>query len=283
MAQEQVARALDELGGRDVRAAAHAVRKRLKKIRALLRLVRPELGSLYEQENVRFRDVGRLLAPIRDATSLVEAAAALEKHAGQAFDAVSDGLDRRRRSVEEKVLARGDPLAEASAALEIAVTAIDDWSWGSHSNDFPRGLDDFPQGLTETYRRGRKALDRAQDEVTPENLHGWRKRAKYHRYHCRLLEPIWKGPLAARQDEAHDLTDLLGEYHDFSQLEKVLLADPSRFGGFNAVDEFLMRLGRRRAKAAAKAFGLGSKLYAEKHKTLARRLARYWQVAAAPV
>ena len=49
----------------------HAARKRLKKIRGVLCLVRPELAEWYRVENVRYRDVGRDLSQIRDAQVMI--------------------------------------------------------------------------------------------------------------------------------------------------------------------------------------------------------------------
>ena len=52
----------------DPQEAVHDARKRLKKVRAVLRLARGEVDqAFYTLENARFRDVGRALAPFRDA------------------------------------------------------------------------------------------------------------------------------------------------------------------------------------------------------------------------
>src|ERR1700683_1806158 len=53
--------------------AVHEVRKHFKRIRAVLRLVRGELGEqIYHRENICFRDAGRPLTEIRDARVLLE-------------------------------------------------------------------------------------------------------------------------------------------------------------------------------------------------------------------
>lgn len=71
IATEQVAKAIDELSNTDdfgVDEAVHQARKRLKKTRAVVRLVRDRLGKkAYQQENARFRNLGRKLAYLRDA------------------------------------------------------------------------------------------------------------------------------------------------------------------------------------------------------------------------
>src|SRR3712207_6183684 len=51
----------------------HSVRKRIKKIRALFRLVRSELDDeLFNQENIRYRDIGNKLSHLRDATVMIK-------------------------------------------------------------------------------------------------------------------------------------------------------------------------------------------------------------------
>jgi CHAD domain-containing protein len=59
-------------GSRD--EMVHEVRKSLKKLRTILRLVRPGIrGKIYRRENRAFRDISRPLTDVRDATVLVEA------------------------------------------------------------------------------------------------------------------------------------------------------------------------------------------------------------------
>ena len=50
----------------------HSVRKKCKRIRALLRIVRPQIGSSYKPGNIFFRDIGRKLSCIRDQHVLSE-------------------------------------------------------------------------------------------------------------------------------------------------------------------------------------------------------------------
>ncbi len=50
---------LEEKSGVSRDEAVQEVRKCLKKTRALMRMVRPELGSFFRDENLRLRDTGR--------------------------------------------------------------------------------------------------------------------------------------------------------------------------------------------------------------------------------
>src|SRR5262249_24261035 len=76
MVRKQVGNALEERTGphqgpRDV--VVHDARKGLKRVRAVLRLVRPVIGEkVFQRENTCFRDAARPLTEVRDARILVE-------------------------------------------------------------------------------------------------------------------------------------------------------------------------------------------------------------------
>src|SRR5262245_29617317 len=76
IARKQVEKALQHRTGQDNDsrdAAVHNARKSFKKVRAMLRLVRPAIGEKrYHRENGCFRDAGRPLTEVRDAKILVE-------------------------------------------------------------------------------------------------------------------------------------------------------------------------------------------------------------------
>ncbi|HJL46216.1 MAG TPA: CHAD domain-containing protein, partial [Polyangiaceae bacterium LLY-WYZ-15_(1-7)] len=72
VAREQLEKALDEAKSPVIADAVHDLRKRAKKVRALLRLVRKAAPELYARENARVRDAQGLLSSFRDAAALVE-------------------------------------------------------------------------------------------------------------------------------------------------------------------------------------------------------------------
>src|SRR5947209_12932093 len=87
IAHEQIDAAVEQLRGKGEAnrdEAIHEARKNVKKARAVLRLVRPELGGAYPQQNDRLREVGQKLSELRDAGALIGA-----------FDAVRDHYRKR--------------------------------------------------------------------------------------------------------------------------------------------------------------------------------------------
>lgn len=84
-------------------------------------------------------------------------------------------------------------------------------------------------GLERTYRKGRDAFAAAKRDRTTENLHEWRKQAKYFWHQLQLLEPLWPGLIGKVADQAHRLTDYLGEDHDLAVLCDTIRRNPEAF------------------------------------------------------
>src|SRR6056297_195459 len=116
IAREQLDDAVDDLENLiddDPADAVHDVRKRCKKVRGLVRLVRPSLGEdTYRVANDTARDAGRHLSDLRDATALMETFELVvdrsemdrdaDDEAGTAVRAVGDVLrSRHRRAVDQ--------------------------------------------------------------------------------------------------------------------------------------------------------------------------------------
>ena len=83
MAHGRIGHALDELSGGTESSpdvAVHEARKDVKKLRALLRLVRSTTsGRVRRRENEALRDVGRSLSGVRDADVMLATLADLEE------------------------------------------------------------------------------------------------------------------------------------------------------------------------------------------------------------
>src|SRR5437868_1078564 len=75
IAREEIDSAIDHLrvkqpSKRD--EAVHEARKCIKRLRGLVRLLMPELGSAGHEENTTLRDLGRTLSAVRDAAAMIE-------------------------------------------------------------------------------------------------------------------------------------------------------------------------------------------------------------------
>ncbi len=251
----------------------HGVRKRCKKLRGLLRLVRPSLGNTYRRENTHFRDAARVLAPLREAHSLVAAYDAVVAHFEGAADRETFSALRRRLVVRTKRRARNltdlaERLADVRGRMEAARERVADLPL-----DATAGPEVWRAGFERTYRQARRALAAAYQEPTPERFHEWRKVVKYHWYHTRLLSPLWDQGLVSRAQAADSLGEILGLHHDLAVLRATLAG--SR-GGAASVDWFVGLIDRHQAHLEATARPLGMRLFAEKASRIGARHENYW-------
>lgn len=241
-------------------ATVHELRKRCKKVRGLLRLVRPEFED-YQTENTAFRDIAANVSGVRDADVLIATCDAVVTHYQDQVERPALAAIRRGLTISRNQQASDrDPaalLSQCRQRLLQAADRVDAWQLQADGFAAVQG------GLGKTYRRARKAMRSAQAAPSPENFHRWRKRCKYHWYHARLLRPIWPGPMQAHARCAHALGDLLGEHHDLAVFAHTLNQRPEDFGKPAGIEVMTGLVRSRQAVLARQAFAQGARLLAE--------------------
>jgi CHAD domain-containing protein len=137
------------------------------------------------------------------------------------------------------------------------------------------GFDGIEGGLVATYRQARKTMGATYDDPTAENFHEWRKQAKYHGYHMRLLRELWKSVMRSLEKEADELSDLLGDDHNLDVLHKTLCSNLRKK---RDIQVLLGLIDRRSAELRVEAKTIGARIFAEKPKAFGRRFRIYWEV-----
>jgi CHAD domain-containing protein len=276
-AREELERAIHDLTERvrdDPVEAVHDARKSLKKERSLLRMARGSLPAAQRRrENQVLRDAARQLSIARDADVMIEALQKIaERYTGQfpatAVDAIRDRLERERELARLELMASGAPSAVAHDLKE-ALPRVEEWRLRTG------GWNAIGRGLRRGYRDGRKAFARARKDPVAENLHEWRKRSKDLWYHLRLLEQTAPHTVEAHADDAHLLSELLGDDHDLTVLRDSLIAHAGDVPADTAA--VLGAIEHRQGQLREEAFFLGQRIYAESPKAFTRRMHAYWK------
>jgi len=273
---EQIDIAAAKLGSKDdIPAAIHDARRCLKRLRALLRLVRPGLAdAAYKREAERLAGTGKLLSGARDLFVMQQTLAKLEDRFGAM---PNGGADRLR-----KLLAQGHARSRRSGtdARRQALQRLDQARrlfTGKAAGGIE--LEHVVDGLEATYRKVRKAFRRAYKEPSDETFHAWRKKVQQHWRHMSLLSHGWPEAMSARASEAKELSRLLGEDHDYS----VLLAFAGEPGSSRLEGTDLEALAERcracQADLRAQAKPRGERLFAEQPDDLKERVTLYWTSA----
>lgn len=203
--------------------AVHDVRKAIKRIRATLRLARPALEpGAYRSENYRFRDLGRLLAGLRDSVVV-----------GETFERILRIDDRTEEEIEDfrrllldpgtgllRFASDPDPrlIDRLIAGLRAAAENPDFLLLGSPGIDFVKA------GLADTARKARAGLKCARKCAhSPEAFHEWRKQVKYLWHQFELLAAIAEPPNTVPAEDLEHLSEQLGLAHDAAVLEDRLI------------------------------------------------------------
>jgi CHAD domain-containing protein len=270
IAGERLDAALKGLSDRsDADGAVHEARKDMKRLRALLRLMRSSLGAQdYRRENVAYRDIARQLATARDAKVLLDTLSALESEldgevSNEALADIRSALSAGRDQASREESVRAALVGLEAARLRLKTLRLKEDEWPALAG-----------GLKRLYRCGRRGYALAAAGGDSQALHDWRKEVKYLWHGLQLLEAMWPKIMGKLADEAHLLADLLGDDHDLAALTDCLNAEAV---GAQALSPLRDLIGKRRRALQAKAVRLGAKLYAEKPGAFVKRHQAYWQ------
>jgi hypothetical protein len=264
IARKEIDGAIEALGWDDRNAGVHDVRKRFKKLRALLRLTHDTSDKeALRARIVAFRDAARTIAHLRDSRVLVDAVLALARETEgnvPELAAMHEVLEARHRQLYALELADGTALAQLDLPLRSFRRDVD--GWGLSASEFA----EIAPRLARTYRRGRRAHRVAREDPTLENLHQWRKRVKDLWYHARLLlgRPKREGPLGPGHRLVADLDALanhLGLDHDYALLRALVVEGSVLPTSEEASRTLLEFIDRRRAALQAQAWPLGPRIY----------------------
>lgn len=275
IALEEMEFAAERLKAREDRdEAVHDARKSVKKIRGVLRLVRPEIGPTYESENTRFRNIGHKLSDVRDGAAMLEIFDGIaEKHKQSlkrtALRKIRRGLEQAKKETETRLDAE-QVVQDAILAFREAAGGLKTWLLKED------GFEAVAGGLERTYRAGRRALAQVQNDPTPEAYHYFRRRVKDHWYHVRLLESLNTGALEMREGSLKNLEQWLGDDHNLVVLRSKLEEDRGWYGGEAHVQQFLSVADREQEQLREDAIAMGQQLYAQRPKQFIASLANLW-------
>jgi CHAD domain-containing protein len=161
----------------DVDLVVHSTRKGIKRLRAHLRLAREVIaGDLYRAEDADLRDIGRLLAPARDAYVVGQTLEALEAAAG--WEAAADYIEAHHRTAIDELVV--GPLEVARSRLARVRSR-----WLTHPVHLEASA--VTDAVGRCYRRGRSEQERAMATSQAGAFHQWRKRVKYLRYQLEAI------------------------------------------------------------------------------------------------
>lgn len=216
----------------------HQVRLAIKRLRAILRLLRPLVSkTFFKRENACLRTAARRLARLRD---LAVARRTLE----QVTDKLaSHSQDAAVQEVFKSFLAQTPASShydeDRETALWLAARALAQTRHAIHALPLPdRGWKTIEPGLKKLYRRNRMWMKRALSSDKDEDFHEWRKWVKYYFYLLKMLTPMWPSRPGKTVKHLDCLQDRLGKDHDLAVLKSFLvknLSNPTAVKPFSSI------------------------------------------------
>jgi CHAD domain-containing protein len=257
--------------------AVHEMRRRIKELRALLRMARGSIGDeAFAVENATFRDIARLISASRDRDATLQLLhkirPELSSAAGVAAYRSLRRAVRRREATSEAV----DSIVQSiTSQLELGRQRVTSWIFQAGS-----GFGAVNGGLERTYRRGRAAFRRATESHDAIDLHEMRKHVKDQMFQLQLLKNVAPTLLKPQRELLTQLGKTLGEHHDLHTLAERIKQVPFRTRGRR--EKIATSLNERMQRLENEAGRLGQLAYAETPSAWIARLQRYWQTETGP-
>ena len=262
--RERVGAALDCLRKPRRPAAVHGARKEIKKLRAIFRLVRGEIGAGAYRKNMEIlRAAADCLATARDARVMLKAFEKLTGSSASKFTGIKTALQENARR-EGRQFRKNNSVAQADRLLRKTRRRVGSLKIGAS------GWVAIEPRLKLSYERGREGYRLACEQPAPENFHEWRKHVKDHWYYFCLLHPIRPAATRAMTDQLELLGEQLGEDHDLFLLQKFTAEHCATHAAEVAALNRLLESRQKKLRAATKKSG--TRFYAETPAKFCRRL-----------
>ena len=273
---DQISLARDQTDNKsDIHLAIHESRRTLKRIRAVLRLVRDEIGnSNYYRENILMRDLGRRLSGARDHHVLLRTFCSLEELHPASFS--GSEISRIKQLLEEQT------------DLEISHFMHDLGGFEQFKVDLVDALDRVDQyctirndflvienGLRKNYKQGRRLMKQIGKD-DHDIFHEFRKRSKYFLHHIQILRPLFPRLMKAYVKSIRKYSELLGEARDYYRLEMFLEEPGPRSISADSRKNMTGKIRQVRNELIEKIYLDSSHIYAEKPGALVNRMRCYY-------
>lgn len=250
----------------------HEVRRRIKRVRAILRFVRCGMPhKQYQRENRKLRNLARPLNDLRDGTVVLEALAEIPRSAqlSPVLESLAAQWRSEQQALEQRLIDDQQILATTAKGLRAARHRVRQWRIDL------KGWKLLEAGLRESYQAGQHRFQAALLTPQPQPLHEWRKRAKHLYYQLQFLQSIAPDSIDPQVESFDRLTELLGQHHDLAMLSH-RISDQQSLDTDNR-EELLTSLRVHADQLIRDAFAEGGPLYQQAADQFVDQMKRCWR------
>ena len=267
---QQALERISQPGG-DPAEDLHFIRTTTKRLRALLRLLRPGISPrLFERENARLKGIARRFASARDSSV-----------ARQTLDELTQRTAKRRQNTRAEVsslLQRVTPAPSSTAHDDAMRMAARDLEQARCTFGRLRATADdwhtLGPGLHCTYQQTRSRMKAAFAHESDRAFHRWRAFVKALCYELQTLEPVWPGRLGKTVASLRKLGHMLGADHDLSVLISLLENAPQK--GDDAGERAIACAHKESRHLRRTCRTLGDAIFADRPRCFIRKFRKHW-------
>jgi CHAD domain-containing protein len=257
----------------DFDESIHETRKNIKKIRSILRLLMNNFDNqAFEVFNLEFRDSGRKLSSLRDAEALLEISDKIKTKkitSQKSIDNTRIQLIKYKDKITAEFLSNED--------INLIIENLENLEKKFVNLEF-FGKDSFVfnLGLQKIYIHCIKLMKKCSKDGTDLDFHEWRKQVKYLWNSIMFFQKIWNPVLATYSDEIHKLSDYLGDMHDLTVLNEMIVNNQIELETEDK-ERMLEMIENLKNKLRKLSFSQGFKLFIDKPSVFSKRLNKWWK------
>jgi CHAD domain-containing protein len=248
----------------------HLVRVTIKRLRAMLRLIRPVISkAVFDRENARLRKAACRLSLARDSVVARQTLATLPLSKGRERDAVAAAL----AGFDDD----GEPEAEISKTMNQVELDLEQTRRNLHRIRISaHEWKAVEPGLRGVYRQCRKRMERALGQGDDEAFHRWRIRVKNLYYGLQMLQRVWPERIDKMVARLRRLQEEIGADHDLVVLKRSMRKTSHAFDGTEAVEQVVDSLDDKSRKLRRVIEPLGRAIFDQTSRGFVRELGQRW-------
>lgn len=263
---------------KDIDNTVHEIRKALKRIRAILRLVRFDIGEeLFQSENTRFRNLGRQLSDLRDFHVIISYLAL--NFEAQELQIPEDNFIRlvehlnQKKEAELKLLVEKQTLETIKDQMAIAHRDLTNYQL-----DF-LGPHTIQDGVSHVYSLCLDKITESQTQLDDHPLHELRKKVKYLLNQMTLIQEVWPDFFKNYSTSLKRASDLLGDDHNIAETITLVNSLPSSVLLDNDKISLTKSFQSEREHIHREIWPLLGKLFTEDADAFVKRITSYWLIS----
>lgn len=259
-----------------VHLSVHEARKNVKKIRAVLRLVRYEIGNdQYRELNTFYQGIGQQVAILRDETSLIELlenfrlrvnSGAMEKVIRKS---IKQTVKKRKKEFDDFYKKKNHQMIHDQ--LSERFNGIRKLEITGDPNLF------IIKSIGKIYSDCLTAMNKTKKDTSDATYHNWRKQVKYLMYNMMILKNAWPSFFETYIAELDELQKALGNLHDLN-LFNGLVVEADLFSLDKKQKDLMLRFIYPRRKALKlQIHQISDRLFSEDKTSFSKRIYGIWQ------